>query len=496
MQTLKHSIGRRTLVARHSAIISVVAIVALNGCPSDDPDPVVDSGASFDASSSDPTPRADSGSEAASASCHMDSECATPMTDPPGCAEAACDTNTGKCIVRSRDGDGDTFRGAKCRTTAGEPIVTGSDCDDVNGRVHPGATEECNNADDDCNGQVDDGVTPAAPGTCHVGVGECGRTGVLLCTAGSWSCSAVAATTTRHSDAPECDGKDYDCNGTVNNGCACTAGQTRPCPGECSPPSIACTKGVWPSCPTPLVKHQWCRDADGDGLGDASNCTTTCDQSAPAGYVATGGRADCDDNFKVLDHEECNGHPDDDCNAATPEPAQTCAACGNRQVACGQLGTCGSLCPPGTVATGDGHCQSTATYGYFSFGQGDHDDLFLGNIPASSGAEGAVGRVETDIGIPVACAAGGGGGCCAGGNTVVANLDCGNGVNRNIVASEFNTGRNTIGLDGCSPGAAVVLHKLDNAWTACASFSCCGCGCARRFYETRMKLTTNACRAP
>ncbi len=31
------------------------------------------------------------------------------------------------------------------------------DCSENNGSVYPGATETCNNVDDDCNGKVDEG---------------------------------------------------------------------------------------------------------------------------------------------------------------------------------------------------------------------------------------------------------------------------------------------------------------------------------------------------
>jgi hypothetical protein len=39
-----------------------------------------------------------------------------------------------------------------------------ADCDDESGQVHPGATEQCNDVDDDCNDLVDDGfATPGSP---------------------------------------------------------------------------------------------------------------------------------------------------------------------------------------------------------------------------------------------------------------------------------------------------------------------------------------------
>ncbi|MBT9559217.1 MAG: putative metal-binding motif-containing protein, partial [Myxococcales bacterium] len=48
------------------------------------------------------------------------------------------------------DSDGD---GATAKTCGG------TDCDDTNSAVKPGATEACNGTDDDCDGQTDEGLT-------------------------------------------------------------------------------------------------------------------------------------------------------------------------------------------------------------------------------------------------------------------------------------------------------------------------------------------------
>ncbi len=63
-----------------------------------------------------------------------------------------------------RDSDNDTYGDAAismdtCLTPAPAGFVDNSlDCDDANSDIHPGASELCDGADNDCNGMVDDGL--------------------------------------------------------------------------------------------------------------------------------------------------------------------------------------------------------------------------------------------------------------------------------------------------------------------------------------------------
>jgi len=107
-----------------------------------------------------------------------------------------------------RDVDGDGFgnlvdTAAACIAPAGY-IADSTDCDDLDNQIYPGATELCNNQDDDCNG-LSDATNP----TTGI-VGEVDLDGDL-----SLSCADCDdALPTNTPGAPElCDGLDNDCNG-------------------------------------------------------------------------------------------------------------------------------------------------------------------------------------------------------------------------------------------------------------------------------------------
>ena len=176
------------------------------------------------------------------------------------------------------DGDGDGY-GSKtatatqaCAKPAGK-VADKTDCDDTKSGVHPGATETCNNTDDNCDGQVDEG-NPGGGATCTTGlVGVCAP-GTMTCSAGSVICKQNVL-----SSAEICDGLDNNCNGSAD--------ETFPTKGQ------ACTVG----------------------LG-------VCARSGLNGCNATGSGLQCSVDAGLPTVAACDGL-DNDCDGIVDEPALT-----------------------------------------------------------------------------------------------------------------------------------------------------------------------------
>jgi hypothetical protein len=219
-----------------------------------------------------------------------------------------------------RDADGDGYGSATvttqaCSLPAGY-VTTGTDCDDSKLSVHPGAAEQCNGIDDNCNGTVDEG-NPGGGVACTTGLSG-------ICSAGTTSCAsgAVACVQTNQPRAETCNGLDDDCNGVVDNGnpgggVSCTTGKL----GICAAGTTACTAGAVACSQNQAATTETCnglddncngtvdegvlltfyRDADGDGFGNPAVTTTAC--SAPTGYVANS--SDCNDT--TVNIQTCGG---------------------------------------------------------------------------------------------------------------------------------------------------------------------------------------------
>ena len=143
----------------------------------------------------------------------------------PGLNEV-CDNKDNDCdgqideSVKStyyRDGDGDGYGTSNSSTqSCAQPsgyALDSSDCNDGDAAIHPGATELCDNQDNDCDGFVDTGLTQQ----CYMG--PPGTVGIGVCAAGSQSCNGGVWGSCTGQVIPSseiCDGADNDCNGMID----------------------------------------------------------------------------------------------------------------------------------------------------------------------------------------------------------------------------------------------------------------------------------------
>ncbi len=210
-----------------------------------------------------------------------------------------CDGVLDEGLTFDVDGDG--------RTAPGSCYGTRDDCDDYNASVFHGAPELCDGLDNDCDGQVDEGLTLDADGDGHSTPRSCSGT--------RDDCDDNNASV--FPGAPElCDGLDNDCDGSVDEGLILDAdGDGHTTPGSCYGTRDDCddnNASVFPGAPELCdgldndcdggVDEGLTLDADGDGHSTPWSCSGT--------------RDDCDDNNASVfpgAPELCDGL-DNDCD--------------------------------------------------------------------------------------------------------------------------------------------------------------------------------------
>ncbi len=198
--------------------------------------------------------------------CTSDAEC--PTTDP--CRVfVRCDASRGLCQYVPLDGDAD-----------GDPAVVcgGTDCDDSDPGVHPGASEACDGVDNDCDGTVDGpsatcaGMYECVAGacTCPTGLTDCGTAGCVDTTSNSSHCGGcrVGCFTTETCVAGTC-----EC-GAGTTLCGSTCADTSTDPAHCGGCDMACSTGATcasSTCACPAGTAD-CSGACTDTSSDDANC--------------------------------------------------------------------------------------------------------------------------------------------------------------------------------------------------------------------------------
>ncbi len=272
------------------------------------------------------------------------------------------DVLEGVALFADADGDGHGDPGAPV-LACGESeavVLDGTDCDDSDGQVHPGAPETCDGTDDDCDERIDEDATDATPWFADFdgdGLGSA-ESAVLSCTPPDDHVSSDGDCNDSDpaiGDVEEaCDGVDSDCDGLIDedpvDGMAVAPDRDGdgygdetsvvtacgPGPGEVTnaldcddsdpavhPDAVELCSGVGidEDCDglvddadsDVLDNSRWWSDADGDGYGDEEAtptfaCTGQSDEVARAG--------DCDDADPTVnpgETEVCNDGVDNDC---------------------------------------------------------------------------------------------------------------------------------------------------------------------------------------
>ena len=219
-------------------------------------------------------------------------------------AEEICDGEDNDCNEEIDEGlsidfyvdnDGDGFGSddevvSSCQASIGLATI-GGDCDDTNITVSPFGTEYCDGIDNNCDGQIDEGVQT----TYYLDFDTDGfgdpNTVILSCEPVEGYVlnddDCMDTDTQSYPNAPEfCDNTDNNCDGVVDEDTAFDA---------------------------PL----WYADMDTDGFGTVNLAQHSCIQ--PNNYVANS--LDCNDsnnNISPNASEVCNGE-DDNCNGIVDE---------------------------------------------------------------------------------------------------------------------------------------------------------------------------------
>ncbi len=285
---------------------------------------------------------------------------------PKACEkDERCRLSTKRCTVcepkdkqNCYSGSDETKNKGVCR--GGEQVCDddGSKWGDCKGEVIPSA-EQCNGLDDDCDGQIDNGLTPKP---CKIQTGSC-ATAVQRCEgAKGWEACTKEDYRKAFKEYEEtetlCDGKDNDCDGKIDNGLTAPACDKKE--GSCKGAVKVCDgANGWKACddahykknnPAYEAKETLCDGKDNDCNGKVDEAFATLGQNCSDGKGACkkegkieckqdGSGVQCSVTAGQSTTETCNGI-DDDCNGSiddgltAPKCANTTGPCSSAVKRC------------------------------------------------------------------------------------------------------------------------------------------------------------------
>ncbi|WP_232293145.1 putative metal-binding motif-containing protein [Stigmatella aurantiaca] len=210
----------------------------------------------------------------------------------------------------------------------------GVDCNDSDPAFHPGIQEVCDNQDNNCDGNIDEGAGPnwypdrdgdnfgdvkATPLASCAQPASQGTTQYVQDNSDCLDSNKEVFPRKDHSET-RCDEVDDDCDGIVDDGFA-LKGET--CNDPCPKGTYVCNStrdGL--ACSGAPPKEPYYPDADGDGEGDArgANSGLKCpEEPSPSGTVAN--NTDCDDQdpYNARGNLEFCDAQDNNCNSSVDE---------------------------------------------------------------------------------------------------------------------------------------------------------------------------------
>jgi hypothetical protein len=269
-----------------------------------------------------------------------------------------------------RDQDGDLYGGATTIVACMPPlgyVSTSSDCNDGSAGVHPGASEICNAADEDCDGRTDEGPTGGTVCSCSP-LGMMRSCGVGICAAAMQMCTASGWSTCSVTPLPEtCDTRDNDCDGMTDElpeavatcatypnsvpRCRVTGG----CTFACNATYADCDMSTANGCEVRLPIGARQSDDEVDNCGTCgTHCIITSNGSVSTANC-TGATGVCSMTCTGT-RANCNAVFADGCETDRATDLNNCGACGTR---CTAAPTHGS--PVCTASA----CTFTCNAGYY-----------------------------------------------------------------------------------------------------------------------------------